>query len=185
MISSRGVRTHLNASNVETLDGADIVNVDMIVRPYTWEVNGKGGVKAYLQSMYVIVEEDALERKYAEMYEALDRKKNSDKGQACRSLPSDPWLNDRRLCRRRTISAQRDPNSRKTSKAKEGQTRRPATKSPQYLETMKVFDLLLAAPKYGRVKTNKILVQCRISPSKTMGGLSERQRNEIVSLLRR
>lgn len=56
---------------------------------------------------------------------------------------------------------------------------------PQYIETMKVFDLLLAAPKYGRVKANKLLQQCRISPSKTIGGLSERQRNEIVGLLRR
>ena len=56
---------------------------------------------------------------------------------------------------------------------------------PEYLETAKVFDMLLAVPKYGRVKVNKILVQCRISPSKTIGGLSERQRNELVSLLRR
>ena len=56
---------------------------------------------------------------------------------------------------------------------------------PDYLETAKVFDMLLAVPKYGRVKANKILVQCRISPSKTIGGLSERQRNELVSLLRR
>jgi hypothetical protein len=56
---------------------------------------------------------------------------------------------------------------------------------PDYLETAKVFDMLLAVPKYGRVKVNKILVQCRISPSKTIGGLSQRQRNELVSLLRR
>jgi hypothetical protein len=56
---------------------------------------------------------------------------------------------------------------------------------PDYLETAKVFDMLLAVPKYGRVKVNKILVTCRISPSKTIGGLSERQRNELVSLLRR
>ena len=56
---------------------------------------------------------------------------------------------------------------------------------PEYLETAKVFDMLLAVPKYGRVKVNKILVTCRISPSKTIGGLSERQRNELVSLLRR
>ena len=28
---------------------------------------------------------------------------------------------------------------------------------PDYLETAKVFDLLLAVPKYGRVKVNKIL----------------------------
>lgn len=56
---------------------------------------------------------------------------------------------------------------------------------PEWLETMKMFDLLLAAPKYGRVKVNKILQQCRISPSKTVGGLSQRQRTEIVSMLRR
>ena len=58
-------------------------------------------------------------------------------------------------------------------------------KPPEYLETAKVFDMLLAVPKYGRVKVNKILVTCRISPSKTIGGLSERQRNELVSFLRR
>ena len=56
---------------------------------------------------------------------------------------------------------------------------------PEYLETAKVFDLLLAVPKYGRVKVNRILTQCRISPSKTIGGLSERQRSELVAMLRR
>ena len=56
---------------------------------------------------------------------------------------------------------------------------------PDYLQTAKVFDLLLAVPKYGRVKVNKILSQCRISPSKTLGGLSERQRGELVALLQR
>ena len=56
---------------------------------------------------------------------------------------------------------------------------------PEYLQTAKVFDLLLAVPKYGRVKVNRILTQCRISPSKTIGGLSQRQRTELVSMLRR
>jgi hypothetical protein len=56
---------------------------------------------------------------------------------------------------------------------------------PEYVLTAKVFDLLLAVPKYGRVKANRILTQCRISPSKTIGGLSERQRGELVSHLRR
>ena len=55
---------------------------------------------------------------------------------------------------------------------------------PEYVETAKVFDMLLAVPKYGRVKVNKVLVQCRISPSKTIGGLSQRQRTELVSMLR-
>ena len=56
---------------------------------------------------------------------------------------------------------------------------------PDFVETAKVFDMLLAVPKYGRVKVNKILQQCRISPSKTIGGLSQRQRAELVSMLRR
>lgn len=56
---------------------------------------------------------------------------------------------------------------------------------PACVDTAKVFDLLLAVPRYGRVKVNKILAHCRISPSKTIGGLSERQRAELVMLLRR
>ena len=59
------------------------------------------------------------------------------------------------------------------------------TEPPTYVETAKVFDLLLAVPKYGRVKANKVLNVCRISPSKTIGGLSPRQRAELVDLLRR
>ena len=58
-------------------------------------------------------------------------------------------------------------------------------KPPEYVETAKVVDMLLAVPKYGRVKVDKILRQCKISPSKTVGGLSERQRNELVGMLRR
>jgi hypothetical protein len=56
---------------------------------------------------------------------------------------------------------------------------------PEYVHSAKVFDLLLAVPKYGRVKVNKVLQLCRISPSKTIGGLSPRQRTELVSMLRR
>lgn len=56
---------------------------------------------------------------------------------------------------------------------------------PEYVQTAKVFDLLLAVPKLGRVKVTRMLNQCRISPSKTVGGLSERQRGELVALLTR
>lgn len=60
----------------------------------------------------------------------------------------------------------------------------PAIKRPPAeLETMKVFDLLLAAPKVGRVKAMKWLSQSHIAPSKTLAGLSERQRSELLSRL--
>ncbi len=54
---------------------------------------------------------------------------------------------------------------------------------PACLETAKVFDLLLALPRVGRVKATSILNGCRISPSKTFGGLSDRQRAELAGRL--
>jgi S13-like H2TH domain len=52
---------------------------------------------------------------------------------------------------------------------------------PEFLLTAKVLDVLMAAPKCGRVKSAKIIEQCRISPSKTVGGLSDRQRTELLA----
>ena len=56
---------------------------------------------------------------------------------------------------------------------------------PEYVSTAKVFDMLMAVPKFGRVKAARFLNQCRISQSKTVGGLSERQRAELIGLFRR
>jgi hypothetical protein len=56
---------------------------------------------------------------------------------------------------------------------------------PEWLASMKLFDLMLAVPKVGRVKTGRILSRAVVSPSKTLGGLSARQRSEVVSLVRR
>lgn len=54
---------------------------------------------------------------------------------------------------------------------------------PAWMQTMKVLDLLLAAPKVGRVKANQALWRSRCSPSKTVGGITDRQRRELVSAL--
>jgi hypothetical protein len=55
---------------------------------------------------------------------------------------------------------------------------------PEYVHTAKVFDLILAVPKYGRVKTSRVLEKCRVSPSKTVVGLTPRQRRELVEQLK-
>jgi hypothetical protein len=65
MLTSRG-RTELDESTIALLDHAVIINADLIVRPYEWDVQGKSGISAYLQSLYVTIQEDELELKYAE-----------------------------------------------------------------------------------------------------------------------
>lgn len=64
MITSTA-RTYLNEESVDVLDWAEVRTADLIARGYEWTVNGKSGVKAYLQSLFITIEEDALERKYA------------------------------------------------------------------------------------------------------------------------
>ena len=54
---------------------------------------------------------------------------------------------------------------------------------PAFVQTAKVFDMLLALPKVGRVKATKIMNSCRVSPNKTLGGLSDRQRAELAERL--
>jgi len=53
---------------------------------------------------------------------------------------------------------------------------------PDYVSTAKVLDMLMAVPKFGQVKAKRYLNQCRIAESKTIGGLSDRQRSELVGL---
>lgn len=69
MVTKRA-NTPLNEETVALLDQADIKTVDLTIRPYNWKMKNKDGtestgVKAYLKTMYVVIEEDAYADKYA------------------------------------------------------------------------------------------------------------------------
>jgi hypothetical protein len=66
MVTSKG-KNPLGEEMIELLDFVDIKTVDVILNPYSWTVSGKSGIKAYLQTMYITIEEDPLDLKYAEI----------------------------------------------------------------------------------------------------------------------
>lgn len=80
MVTSRG-RTLLGEDECEVLDWADIRNVDLIVRAYSWgPINGKSGVKAYLKSIYVTINEDELDLKYGDLEQVPGRSSRVEEG---------------------------------------------------------------------------------------------------------
>jgi hypothetical protein len=54
---------------------------------------------------------------------------------------------------------------------------------PPCTRTQKIDELLLALPKHGPVRVGRLLTHCRISPAKTVAGLSDRQRQELITRL--
>ena len=69
LITSRG-KTPLDESMVETIDWADIVEADMMIRAWHYDINGSQGIAAYLTSLYVTIREDELEMKYMDVPDA-------------------------------------------------------------------------------------------------------------------
>ena len=58
--------TKLNEDTIDCLDDVDILSVDLDIRPYDWEANGKTGRSAYLQSICVTQKIDRFMERYGE-----------------------------------------------------------------------------------------------------------------------
>ena len=68
MIAGRK-KTLLDEESLEALDYAEFKNIDLIIRPYQWDVSGRSGIKAYLKTGYFTIEQD----QFANKYENLDK----------------------------------------------------------------------------------------------------------------
>lgn len=62
-----GVKTLLDEESINVLDGAAIVSADVVVRPRQWDDGGDTRIKAYLQEMYITIEQSRFASKYSDM----------------------------------------------------------------------------------------------------------------------
>lgn len=63
----RNHKTLLNEDTVAQLDVVDITDCDLSIRPYEWEMSGRTGITAYVDSMYVTIRENKFAEKYADL----------------------------------------------------------------------------------------------------------------------
>lgn len=66
VLTSNG-RRRLTEDQIDTLDYASMANVDLLINGSWWEVQGKSGYKGYVKTMFITLDEDELERKYADI----------------------------------------------------------------------------------------------------------------------
>ena len=60
-------KTLLDENTVAQLDVVDFVNCDISIRPYEWEMGGRNGITAYVDSMYITIRENKFAEKYADL----------------------------------------------------------------------------------------------------------------------
>lgn len=60
-------KTLLDENTVAQLDVVDIIDCDISIRPFEWEMRGRTGITAYVDSMYVTIRENKFAEKYADL----------------------------------------------------------------------------------------------------------------------
>lgn len=73
-LQSGRATNRLDEVDLRCLDNVDILSVDLDIRPYDWDVNGKQGRTAYLQSMHVTQDVD----RFADRFSKGDCGKDTD-----------------------------------------------------------------------------------------------------------
>ena len=59
----------LDEDTICCLDNVDIMSVDLDIRPYDWEINGKEGRTAYLKAIKVVQNVDRFAAEFIDAYE--------------------------------------------------------------------------------------------------------------------
>lgn len=64
---TKNKKTLLDEASIDILDNADIKNIDLTIRPYTWENTTGNGISAYIKEMYVTINESPYAYKYEDV----------------------------------------------------------------------------------------------------------------------
>ena len=66
MVTERGKQNRLDEEMVGVLDESEILSADLTINPSPWSVNGKTGIKAYVDVMYATIKQDHWASKYSD-----------------------------------------------------------------------------------------------------------------------
>lgn len=64
LISNKNKKTELNEDSVMVLDHAELANIDLVISPSYWEMNGRNGITGYLKTMYATLAQTDFNGKY-------------------------------------------------------------------------------------------------------------------------
>lgn len=82
LVTTHG-KTKLEEDGIDILDWAEIANADVRIRPREYDVNGKSGIKAYCDSLFVTIVEDELDDLYSNVPDSASNSIHCDHCSHC------------------------------------------------------------------------------------------------------